>query len=182
MGLKDYRFHRWEWIHAVTTQRNWRKYASSRFVLPGGNAPSPSSLQCLPRKWRQTGPVLQGQRGGSLVLCLRCAEAVKCGVKAGIQKPAIPASRSSLSILITGGPNQWPDLSQPRLLLSLARWRNLFESHRLFPALLFQKISKCEHQSTYGITTSSFPYDWFFHVAIDNCMPHHFRVLSRYNA
>ena len=139
----------------------------------------------LPGKWRQSGPGLQGQRGGSLALCLRCAEAVKCGVGAGTQEPTIPASRSSLSLLITGGPSQWPDISQPRFLLSLVRWRNLFKSHRLFPALLFQKILKCEHQSTYGITTSSspsFPYDCFFHVAIDNCMLHHFRVLSRYNA
>lgn len=185
MPLRDYGFHRWEWIHAVTTQRNSRKYASSRLALPGGSAPSPSSLQRLPGKWRQSGPGLQGQRGGSLILCLQCAEAVKCGVEAGTQEPAIPASRSSLSLLITGGPSQWPDLSQPWFLLSLVRWRNLLKSHRLFPALLFQKILKHEHQSTYGITTSSspsFPYDCFFHVAIDNCMPHHFRVLSHYNA
>ena len=75
-------------------------------ALPGGSAPSPSSLQRLPGKWRQSGPGLQGQRGGSLALCLRCAEAVKCGVEAGTQEPTIPASRSSLSLLITGGPSQ----------------------------------------------------------------------------
>lgn len=153
MALKDYGFQR-EFI--MTTQRNSRKYASSRFVLPGGRAPSPSSLQCL-GKWRRSGPALQGQRGGSLVLCLRCTEAVKCGVKAGSQEPAIPASRSSRSLLVSGGPSQWPDLSQPRFLLSLVRWSSLFESQKI--SVWTPKYLWDDHSS------SPFPHDCFFHVA-----------------
>ena len=127
MALTDYGFQR-EFI--MTTQRNSRKYASSRFVLPGGRAPSPSSLQCL-GKWRRSGPALQGPGGGSLVLCLRCTEAAKCGVKAGTQEPAVPASGSSCSLLVSGGPSQQPGLSQLRFPLSLVRWSGLFESQKI---------------------------------------------------